>query len=95
MYLHAQQYPWQDEVSFILLSFQASPESTDTVFIGQVISVGVEIPENFDIRPYKVAALNAEIGKIRADFAKRMQEIQDQITKYTCLPGASISEVEE
>jgi hypothetical protein len=41
-------------------------------------SIEVEIPDDFDPRPQQVAALDAEISKVRAEFTARINELQEQ-----------------
>ena len=48
----------------------------------------VECPDDFDPRPQQVAAIDAAINKTRAEFQKRITELQDQRNKLMCLEMA-------
>ena len=48
-------------------------------------SFEVDIPDNFDPRPQMIAALQAEKQKVRAEFARRVAELDDQIGKLQAL----------
>jgi hypothetical protein len=44
-----------------------------------------EVPEGFDPRPAKVAAIDAAITQARADFTRLLNELQEQKNKLLCL----------
>jgi hypothetical protein len=45
----------------------------------------VEVPDNFDPRPGQVAALEAKKEEMRADFAKRVKDIDDKINSLMAI----------
>jgi hypothetical protein len=47
--------------------------------------VEVEIPDNFDSRPAKIAAVDAEIAKVRADMTARITELLEQRSRYLAI----------
>ena len=49
----------------------------------------VEVPDDFDPRPQQVAALEAEKQKARAEFQKRITEIDRQIQSLLAIEGAA------
>ena len=49
------------------------------------VEIEVEVPENFDPRPGKIAALQAEEEELRAAFAARVTEIQREISKLQAI----------
>ena len=49
----------------------------------------VEVPDDFDPRPHQVAALDAEKQKARAEFQKRITEIDRQIQSLMAIEGAA------
>ena len=49
----------------------------------------VEVPDDFDPRPQQVAALEAEKQKARAEFQKRITEIDRQIQSLMAIEGAA------
>jgi hypothetical protein len=53
------------------------------------IEVDYEVPDDFDIRGPMVAALDKQIQAVRAEFAKRINDLQDEKAKYLCLEMAA------
>ena len=49
----------------------------------------VEVPDDFDPRPQQVSALEAEKQKARAEFQKRITEIDRQIQSLMAIEGAA------
>lgn len=47
-----------------------------------------EVPDSFDPRPAKIAALERERQKVRAEFAAKITEIEDQISRLLCIEMA-------
>ena len=52
-------------------------------------TITVEVPDDFDPRPQQVAALEAEKQKARAEFQKRITEIDRQIQSLLAIEGAA------
>lgn len=77
--------PWRaDDSGFRLYSFDPSHYSSGTVLAARQM-VEVEVPDNFDPRPQMVKALEAEKEKARADFSKRVMEIDKRINELMAL----------
>ena len=51
--------------------------------------IEIEVPDDFDPRPQQVAALEAEKQKARAEFQKRVTEIDRQIQSLLAIEGAA------
>jgi hypothetical protein len=51
-------------------------------------SFEVEIPDDFDPRPAQIAALDEQITKTRAEFTKRITELQEQKSRLLCIEMA-------
>ena len=49
----------------------------------------IEVPDDFDPRPQQVAALEAEKQKARAEFQKRITDIDRQIQSLLAIEGAA------
>ena len=58
------------------------------VFVKEHLTT-VEVPDDFDPRPQQVAALEAEKQKARAEFQKRITEIDRQIQSLMAIEGAA------
>jgi hypothetical protein len=48
----------------------------------------VECPDDFDPRPQQIAAIDGAITQARAEFTKRLNELQEQKNKLLCLEMA-------
>ena len=48
-------------------------------------SFEIDVPDDFDPTPLKIAALQAEKEKVKADFAKRVMEIDAEIGKLLAI----------
>lgn len=53
-------------------------------YVGPV-TVEAEVPDTFDMRAAKLKAKQEELTKVRAEFTKRITEIQRQINELTAL----------
>jgi hypothetical protein len=64
----------------------ATPTMSDKYWtlVGPV-EVEVEVPDDFDARPAKIAALEAEKQKLRAAFAARVTEIEREISQLQAI----------
>ena len=61
---------------------------SDKYFIYKTIcehEIEVEVPDDLDIRQVRITALKIEEQKLRAEFGKRITEIEDQISKLTAI----------
>lgn len=77
--------PWRkDDHGFKLMSFDPTGVSTGYVLVREQM-FEVEVPDNFDPRPQMVQELEAEKEKARADFAKRVMEIDKRINELLAL----------
>lgn len=75
-------YSWDDKPTYSFYPFDASDEHTVNVMEHEF---EVEVPENFDPRPGKIAALKEKKEKVQAEFSKRVMEIDDQINSLLAI----------
>ena len=73
-------YEWEDKGHFLFAGCEL-----DNYITVRPHTIEYEIPDDFNPIPGQVAALEAEKQKLKADFAKRMMEIEDSISKLTCI----------
>ena len=80
------------KVEFELLPWDCRTWTKDSqsglVFVKEHTTT-VEVPDDFDPRPQQVAALEAEKQKARAEFQKRITEIDRQIQSLMAIEGAA------
>lgn len=77
--------PWKEgDHGFRLLGFDPTGSGIGDVLVREQM-FEVEVPDNFDPRPQMVKDLEAEKEKARADFAKRVMEIDKRINELLAL----------
>ena len=84
-YVHHVQYPWDEKASYAFFSSVMDQVDYYTCVSQVPVEIEVEIPDNFDPRPKQIAALEEKKRKVQAEFAKRVAEIDDQISKYLAI----------
>ena len=84
-YVHHIQYPWQDEPEYALFSSPMRNVEYYTLVSETPTEVEVDIPDNFDPRPQRIAALEEQKRKLQAEFAQSVARIDDQIKKYLAI----------
>lgn len=84
-YIHQVQYPWDDEPHYALLSTAMKNVDYYALVSEVPTEVEIEIPDDFDPRPQKIAALEGEKRKLQEDFARSVARIDDQIKKYLAI----------
>ena len=83
-FLHWHKYSWSDEIDFELCPCDMTSTSKDYALISEH-EFEVEIPDDFDPRPQQVASLKAEKQKVMADCQVKIDAIDDQISRLTCI----------
>lgn len=77
--------PWnEDDHGFKLVSIDPTGVIDGWVLVGRP-TIEVDVPDDYDPRPQMVKALEAEKEKARADFAKRVMEIDRRINELLAL----------
>ena len=82
-HIYYNQYSWQETGEFQL--FYAKVDDTETMtYVGEQ-EFEIEVPDNYDPRAQKVAALEKYKQKVMADYHKTVTEINDRISKLQAL----------
>lgn len=84
-YVHHVQYPWDEKESYEFFSTPMDSVEYYTCVSQVPVEIELEVPDNFDPRPQQIAALEEKKRKVQAEFAKRIAEIDDQISKYLAI----------
>ena len=72
--MHLYHVQWRNDTpDYMLLNGKDSSDSTFTL-VGPV-TVECEVPDDFDPRPAKVASIDAQIQKLRAEHQNRLTEL--------------------
>ena len=87
VYIHYQQFSWEQEGRF----FASYVKHEDTEYATYVNEqdVEIEVPDDYDPRAQKVAALQARKLKVMADYQKTVDEINERISKLQALEYAA------
>lgn len=83
-YVVARVYTWRDEPEFTWYEHDPSDILDGCIVLGRK-EIEFEVPDDFNLQAAKIAALENEAEKARAEFHKRITEIEDQISKLTAI----------
>jgi hypothetical protein len=83
-YVTCTQYAWDNKPTFSFYGFDPTTYDKSTVKVMEH-EFEVEVPDNFDPRPGQVAALKAQKEEVRAEFAKKVKEIDDKISSLLAI----------
>lgn len=83
-YITCTQYAWDTKPSFSFYGFDPTTYDASTVKVMEH-EFEVEVPDNFDPRPGQVAALEAKKEEMRAEFSKRVKDIDDKINSLLAI----------
>lgn len=82
-HIYHSQYSWQETGDFLLL--YAKVDDTEAMIrIGEQ-EFEIDVPDNFDPRAQKIAALEKHKQKVMADYHKTVTEINDRISKLQAI----------
>lgn len=85
-YIVASVYEWQDDPEFTWFKYDPTSHSSEHLVLGRH-EIEFEVPDDFNLQAAKIAALENEAEKARAEFHKRISEINDRISKLQALEG--------
>jgi len=86
----ATQDPWDATPRFSPLGFDPREHGMDNYVVVAQTSFEVHIPDDFDIRPHQVAALEKKKRDVHAQFAAKVKEIDDQINSLLAIGTAKV-----
>ena len=78
-------YSWEGGPRISFSVFDPKEYDSSSTVTVRPHSFEVEIPDNFDPRPEQVAALEAQKKKVRAEFAKKITDLEMQISKLLAI----------
>ena len=82
-HIHYEQHPWENQGSYSILSFKAG-DTEGRTYVGEQ-EIEIEVPDDYDPRAQKIAALEKHKQKVMADYHKTVTEINDRISKLQAL----------
>lgn len=77
------QYHWEQKGQYIVLYAKIDETESFTYVNSQEIEI--EVPESFDPRTRKIAALEKQKQKVMADYQKTVTEINEKISKLQAI----------
>ena len=83
VHIHYCKYDWEDEGKYEVLSFKADDDAYRT-HVGEQ-EIEIEVPENYDPRAQKIAALEKQKQKVMADYQSTVNEINERISKLQAI----------
>jgi len=82
-HIHYLKYDWDAEGNFEVFSFKANEDGTRTFVCSQEIEI--EVPDDYDPRGQKIAALEKQKQNVMAEYQKTVTEINERINKLQAL----------
>jgi hypothetical protein len=86
----AQQYPWDDEPHFTFVGFDPIEHRMDNYILVCAHSFEIDIPDDFDVRPHQVAALNNRKKELSDKYISDVKQINDQISSLLAIGTAKV-----
>jgi hypothetical protein len=83
VHVYFQQYSWEGKGKFSVYPFKID-DCEHLTYVGQQ-EVEIDVPEDYDPRAQKVAALEKQKRKVMADFQKTVDTINEKISKLQAL----------
>lgn len=89
-FIVAKQYPWEDMPSFSHITFDPRDCGLDDYVTVCEHKIVVSIPNDFDIRPQQIAALEKKKQELREKFSMAVKELDDQINSLLAIGTARV-----
>lgn len=83
VHIHYNQYSWENKGDYTVFSCKLDDTESRT-YVGEQ-EIEIEVPDDYDPRAQKIAALERHKQKIMADYQKTLVEINDRISKLQAL----------
>lgn len=87
-FIVAKQYDWEEKPSFSWSAYDPTEWDKDCAVVGPH-TITFDVPDDFDIRPVRIASLNRQKEILQSKVAAEVAKIDDQIQKLLALPGAT------
>jgi hypothetical protein len=87
VYIFHSQYSWEDKAEYLV--FYAKIDDCDHRTFVCEQEIEIEVPDNYDPRAQKIAALQAQKQKVMADYQKTVTEINARISKLQAIECAA------
>jgi hypothetical protein len=83
IHIHHSQYSWEETGGYQVFYVKLD-DCEHRTYVGEQ-EIEIEVPDNYDPRAQKIAALEKHKQKIMADYQKTVTEINERISKLQAL----------
>lgn len=83
VYIHYSQYSWEERGEYNVFSCKLD-DSEHRTYVGEQ-EVEIEVPDDYDPRAQKIAALEKQKLKVMAEYQKMVTDINERISKLQAL----------
>lgn len=83
VHIHYNQYSWENKGDYTVFSCKLDDTESRT-YVGEQ-EIEIEVPDDYDPRAQKIAALEKHKQKIMADYQKTVTEINERISKLQAI----------
>ena len=83
IHIYYQQYSWEQTGEFIV--FYAKLDDCEHLTYVSEQEIEIEVPDDYDPRAQKIAALEKHKQKVMADYQKTVDQINERISKLQAL----------
>lgn len=87
IHIHFSQWSWETKGEFQVFSCKLQDDEHRT-YVGEQ-EIEIEVPDDYDPRAQKIAALEKHKQKVMADYQKTLTEINARISKLQAIECAS------
>jgi hypothetical protein len=87
IYIFYSQYAWEEKGEYLVF-YAKIPDDDARTYVGQQ-EIEIEVPDNYDPRAQKIAALEKHKQKVMADYQKTVTEINARISELQAIECAS------
>jgi hypothetical protein len=83
VHIHHTQWSWEESGEFQVFSCKLE-DSEHRTYVGEQ-EIEIDVPEDYDPRAQKIAALEKHKQKVMADYHKTMMEINERISNLQAI----------
>jgi len=83
VHIYHSHYSWEKEAKFHVYPFKVD-DTEHLTYVGTQ-QVEIEVPDSYDPRAQKIAALEAQKKKVMADFQNTVDDINERISKLQAI----------
>jgi hypothetical protein len=83
IYIHYSQYSWETTGGYAVHSIKLE-DTEHRTYVGEQ-EIEIEVPEDYDPRAQKIAALEKHKQKVMADYQKTVMEINERISNLQAI----------